>query len=69
MVVAAILTMTNAPIGEAVWGGIPVIGQWILDVPNTAASRGMILCVTLGTVALSIRTLLGYERKHLGEGY
>jgi len=66
LLAACILTMTNAPIGEAIWGGIPVIGKWILDIPNTAASRGMIICVAVGTIALSIRTLLGYERTQVG---
>jgi hypothetical protein len=66
LVAAGILMMTNAPLGEAFWGGIPVMGRWILDVPNMAASRGLIISIALGTIALSIRTLLGYEREYLG---
>ncbi len=67
MLVSGIITMMmNAPIGEVMWKGFPIIGDWIMMVPNVAAQRGFLICVLVGTVSLGIRTLLGMERGYLG---
>lgn len=66
LVVAVIIMLMNAPIGGVIWEGIPVIGKWIVDVPNTAASRGYIIGLAIGAVILGIRTLVGRERGYLG---
>jgi hypothetical protein len=58
--------LTIAPIGGVIWIGFPIIGQWLLDIPNMAGMRGIIIGVGLGVLALGVRTILGYERAHLG---
>ena len=58
--------LTIAPVGAVIWPGFPIIGQWLLDIPNMAGMRGIIIGVGLGVLALGIRTILGYERAHLG---
>ena len=52
--------------GDGEW--IKPVTQWILDVPNLASKRGILLGVGLGSVATSLRILLGIERTWLGGG-
>jgi len=67
LAVAAVFVMLmNAPVGAALWGGFPLIGRWIMDVPNGAAFRGFIIGSAIGAIAMSLRVLIGRERGILG---
>lgn len=66
LVVGVIVMLGRAPIGASIWSGIPVLQSWIMDIPNVAARRGLMLGAGLGTYAALIRVLLGLERGHLG---
>ncbi|MBI2874557.1 MAG: hypothetical protein HYY09_05680 [Firmicutes bacterium] len=67
MITAAVVMVGNIPLGESIAGGnIPGLAQWILDVPNTAGARGILLGAAVGALATSVRILLGLERAHLG---
>jgi hypothetical protein len=52
------------------WGGVPILGDVILpvlrDVFATAGGRGILLGVALGTIATSLRILLGADRPYGG---
>ncbi|MDX1435283.1 MAG: hypothetical protein R3335_00635 [Anaerolineales bacterium] len=52
------------------WGSIPVLGDVILpllrDVFATAGGRGILLGVALGTIATSLRILMGNDRPYGG---
>lgn len=48
------------------WLPLPEIQQWILDVPNTAAQRAIMMGSALGIISSSLRILLGYEQTYLG---
>ena len=46
--------------------GITDVSSWILDTPAMGASRGIIIGIAIGTIALSLRILLGYEKAYTG---
>lgn len=69
LLLAAILVMWGrVPLGEYLISGIGQISQWIMNVPNTAAQRGILIGVSLGGIATSIKIICGIERSYLGEG-
>lgn len=62
---AAVLVMLGrVGIGEAMWNQFAVISAWIMDIPNGAAMRGILIGSALGAVAMNLRILLGFERSH-----
>ncbi len=67
MLVAGVLVMlANAPVGGYMWAGFPAIGTWLYSVPNVGAQRGIIIGVAIGTIALGIRIIAGFERTLMG---
>lgn len=78
LISAMIVMVGNVPIGDYIWNsvlswipledGASKARQWILDIPNLAARRGIILGVSLGVISQSIRIILGIERSYLSGG-
>lgn len=64
---AAVIVMAGrVPLGEYLLPGIGLISDWIMNVPNTAAQRGILIGVSLGGIAISIKIIFGIERAYLG---
>jgi hypothetical protein len=63
IVVIAVLLGT-APIGGYVWTGFPALNGWILEVPNTAGQRAILIGLAVASIVLGARVMLGLERAH-----
>ena len=62
---AIIVLLGQVPIGAMLWDQLPVIKDWVLDVPALSGARGILLGVALGTVATGMRVLLGLDRPYV----
>ncbi len=60
-----VLMLGRVPLGAAIWGKFPILAEWIMTAPNAAATRGILIGVSLGALAMSLRILLGIERTYL----
>ncbi len=60
-----IVLLGQAPVGAMLWNQLPVIKDWVLDVPALAGARGILLGVALGTAATGLRVLLGIDRPYV----
>jgi hypothetical protein len=75
LLVAAFLVMLGrVPIGDVLTAFLPEgsrmsdLQQWIMDFPQTAGQRAIMIGIALGIVSTSLRVILGIERSHLGGG-
>jgi hypothetical protein len=55
------------PLGGMILPFAPDLAEWIMQFPNTAAQRGIIIGAALGAASMSIRVLVGIERPYLGK--
>ncbi len=68
LLAAVIVMMGRVPLGEHL---VPVSGditQWILNVLNASVRRAILIGISLGAVALSLKIIFGIERAYLGGG-
>ncbi len=47
---------------------MPKVSNWLMNVPNLAAQRAIIIGVGLGIVATALKVILGIERGYMGKG-
>ena len=68
LIAAVIVMLGRVPLGEHL---IPATGDitiWILNVLNAAVRRAILIGISLGAVALSLKIIFGQERAYLGGG-
>jgi hypothetical protein len=72
-VAALIVMLGRVPIGDYLTGWIPVkwmqlsaVQQWIMDNPQNAAKRAILMGAAMGVMATGLRVILGIERSYLG---
>jgi hypothetical protein len=70
-----IVMLGRVPIGEMMgfhvgenYFSLSTISSFILDYPNMAAKRGIMIGVGLGMTATAIKIIVGIERTYLGKG-
>jgi hypothetical protein len=71
-VAALIVMLGRVPIGDAATQWLPEplrlgsLQQWIMDVPQNASKRAILIGAALGVMATGLRVILGIERSYLG---
>jgi hypothetical protein len=63
---AFIIMIGVLPLADKVSTHLPAFAQWIMDIPNVAAKRGITFGIALGAIATSLKIILGIERSWLG---
>jgi hypothetical protein len=53
------------PIGYLLKIHLPTIADWIMNVPQLGAKRGLFIGISLGAIAMALRIILGIERTYL----
>ncbi|MBD3349101.1 MAG: hypothetical protein GF400_07905 [Candidatus Eisenbacteria bacterium] len=66
LVAATVVMLGRVPLGELIHDQIPVATRWILEVPNMASKRGILIGVGLGMMATALKIVLGIERAWMG---
>ena len=73
LLLAAVFVMLGrVPIGDVLSGFMPEgmrlsnLASWIMNFPQTAGQRAVMIGIALGIVSTSLRVILGIERSHLG---
>jgi hypothetical protein len=66
LVTAFIIMLRMIPLPGPLFNANSVLVRWILAVPNMAAKRAIIIGVGLGSIAYSMKILLGIERSYMG---
>jgi hypothetical protein len=64
---AVVMMFGRVTVGEYVWSGFPALTEWLLDVPNLAAKRGVAIGVGLGAVSTALKIILGIDRSYMGK--
>jgi hypothetical protein len=63
---AFIIMIGVLPLADKISTHLPSFAQWIMDIPNVAAKRGITFGIALGGIATSLKIILGIERSWLG---
>jgi hypothetical protein len=78
LVSAFVVMLGRVPIGDVLWRLIPgaasgahpnfvnEVAEWLMQVPNMAGQRAVMIGAGLGVVATSLRMIFGIERSYLG---
>ncbi len=67
LAITAIAVMIGrVPVGEALWKNFPDFTEWIMNVPQMAAKRAIMMGAALGAISTALKVLTGLERTYLG---
>lgn len=66
LLAGVLVLLGRAPVGELISGYFPRGADWLMNVPNIAGNRAILIGAAIGTVATGLRLLLGIDRGYLG---
>ena len=64
----------RVPVGDLISGFMPAgwrlsdLASWVMNFPQSAGQRAIMIGIGLGIVSTSLRVILGIERSHIGGG-
>jgi hypothetical protein len=67
LIVGCLIILMNAPVGEVIWSGFPVIGSWFMQKGQVPWQRAMRIIEGFGMMAFGFRTFLGKEKGFFAE--
>jgi len=65
-ITAVIVMIGRVPIGEAIWKDFSNFAEWIMNVPQLAGKRAILIGAALGAISTGLKVIVGLERTHLG---
>jgi hypothetical protein len=65
-ITAVIIMIGRVPLGREIWTGLPEISDWIMNVPNLAAKRAILIGAALGAISTGLKVIMGIERNFIG---
>ncbi len=74
LVAAFFVMLGRVPVGDVLSGFMPEgaqlsdLASWIMNYPQAAGQRAIMIGIGLGIVSTSLRIILGIERSHIGGG-
>lgn len=72
LLAAFFVMLGRVPLGDMMSGFMPEgarlsnVADWIMNYPNAAGQRAIMIGIALGIVSTSLRIIVGIERSHLG---
>jgi membrane-associated phospholipid phosphatase len=67
LAITAVLVMIGrVPVGEKLWPGFPDFIEWIMNIPQLAGKRAIMIGAALGAISTALKVLTGLERTYLG---
>ncbi len=67
-VAAFILMLGRVPIGNLIHPVLPEAADWLMEIPQNAAKRGILMGAALGVMATGFRIILGIEKTYGSDG-
>ncbi len=74
LVAAFFVMLGRVPVGDFLTGFMPEgyqlsnLASWVMNFPQAAGQRAIMIGIGLGIVSTSLRVILGIERSHIGGG-